>query len=333
MSWRGVGAATLLYAAYAIFLTWPLATNPGGLLPGVGITGDTGGAVGQLAYVVQHNVFPFAPATLHGINAPEGLSQAWVVNVASFPGQALQFGLGYLLGAVAGSNVFLWLNFVLSGLSMLVLTRRLFGSFGAALLAGFAFAFYPFAVDKLNGHFVYMDGWVLVIGVWRMLELAQRPTVRNSLLAGAAAAFGMWWTPYFILIGGVAFAVMEALVVVVGLARRQFRAALKSVVLAAVPILLLFGSIGVLVLIAGGTQTGAVRTQSIQELYTYSARWLEWLLPDRNNLIFGGSTGPYLTSHLHGSNFSESSLYLGLSVLALGLAGAALAARRIGAQR
>ena len=96
---------------------------------------------------------------------------------------------------------------------------------------------------------------------------------------------------------------------------------MKGVVAAGVPVVAVFGAIGVLTLLAGSGSTGCVRTQSITELYTYSARALEWLLPDRNNLIFGGLTSPYLTSHLHGSNFSESSLYLGVSVIVLALAG------------
>ncbi len=38
-----------------------------------------------------------------------------------------------------------------------------------------------------------------------MLELQWRPTRRNAVLAGLAVALGMWWTQYFILIGGVAY--------------------------------------------------------------------------------------------------------------------------------
>jgi hypothetical protein len=330
---RGVLVATLIYAAYSVFLTWPLASTPGGLLSGVGVSGDLGGSVSQVGYVVQHHVFPFLPATFHGLNAPEGLQQPWVENLSGLPSNALLFGLGYIFGAVAGSNVFLWLSYVMSGLSIFLLTRRLFGSFGAALLAGFAFAFFPWAVDKLNGHYQYMDGWVLVLGVWRMLELADRPTVRNALIAGSAVAFGMWWTPYFILIGGVGFVVMEIVVLGAGILRRGFWPAFRGAALAGVPIVVVFGGLGVLAVVAGGSETGALRAQSIQDLYAYSARWAEWFLPDRNNLIFGGATSPYLVSHLHGSNFSESSLYLGISVVALSAAGAWLAARGIWMRR
>ena len=127
--WRhSAWLALAIYAAYAIFVTWPLATDPGGLVAGTDVNGDLGGSIAEIGYAVAHHVFPFAPAVLHGLNAPQGLSQPWVDNLASLPGVATQYGLGYIFGAVAGAAVFAWLGLVLSGLSMFLLTRRLFGS-------------------------------------------------------------------------------------------------------------------------------------------------------------------------------------------------------------
>ena len=326
--WPATVVVAVLYALYAVFLTWPLATNPGGLLAGSTLYGDTGGGAAQSAYIVQHHIFPFAPAILHGFNAPYGLAQTWVLNLASFPHAALVFGLDYALGAVAGTAVFLWLSFVVSGLSMFLLTRRLFGSVPAAALAGFAFAFYPFAVNQINGHFEFMNGWVIVLAVWRMLELVQLPTRRNALLAGAAAALAMWFTFYFILIAGVAFAALAVLAVMVLALRGEGRKGLRRVALAAVPIGVLVFGLAALTVLAGGA-AGGVRAQPVRALYVYSARPLEWLLPDRNNLVFGGLTRGYLTTHLHYSNFSESSLYLGLSVLGLALLGLVIAIREL----
>lgn len=314
----------LLYAGYAIFLTWPLARDPVGHRSGASLAGDLAGSVADIGYLAAHHIFPFAPATLHLLNAPQGLTQPWVLNIASLPGTLLFDGLGFAFGAVAGSAVVLWLSYVLSGLSMFWLTRRLFGSSAAAALAGFAFAFYPFAADKLNGHVVYVNGWVLVLAVWRMLETINRPNARNALLAGAASALAMWFTPYFILIVGVGWATL----VVVGTVMRGLRgerwAGLKAGTVSAVPILALFGGLGVLAALAGGAAAGSGRTQGIHELYVYSARPLEWILPDRHSLLFAGLTGGFLTHHLHGSNFGENSLYLGLSVLALAAGGLSL---------
>jgi hypothetical protein len=327
----GVLIAGAVYLAYALFLTWPLPTEANGSLSGPNVSADLAGGTAEFAYMIHHGIFPFASGTMTGLNAPQGLAVPWVLNLASAPDRGLIYGLSLLLGATLGANVFLWLSFVLSGLSMFLLTRRLFGSQLAAGLAGFAFAFYPFAVNQIGGHIEYMDGWVLMLGVWRMIELAHAPTRRNALLAGCAVAFSMWFTPYFILIGGVAYAVLAVVTIVMAHARGMGRVAVKAVGLSAVPIIALLAAIGALTVLAG--QTGAIRTQDLQQLVVFSARVPEWLLPDRNNFLFGGLTRPYLSSHLHGSNFGESSLYLGVSVIVLALAGALLAARRIRSER
>ena len=198
------------------------------MLSGTSVAGDLGGSVSSFAYAVQHHVFPFAPALETGLNAPQGLQQPWVDNWVGFAGNAPLYVLSWVFGAVAGSNLFLWLSYVISGQSMFLLIRRIFGSFGAALLTGFAFGFFPWAINKLNGHYQYMDGFIFVLGVWRMLELSQRPTVRNALLAGSAIAVGLWWTPYFFLIGGVGFAVMEIVLIVVLGERGRLRAGIRS---------------------------------------------------------------------------------------------------------
>jgi hypothetical protein len=326
---RGILIAGTLYLAYALFLTWPLATVAAHSLSGSQVSADLAGGTSQFAYWIQHGIFPFAPGTMSGINAPQGLAVPWVLNWVSAPDRGLIYGLALLLGPVLGTNVFLWLSFVLSGLSMFLLSRRLFGSQLAAGLAGFAFAFYPFAVNQIGGHIEYMDGWVLVLGVWRMIELAHSPTRRNALLAGCAVAGSMWFTPYFIFFAGLAYGVLGVVTVVMAHARGMGRVAVKAVVLSALPIIALMGALGALTVLAGGSQAGAVRTQNLQQLVAFSARLPEWLLPDSNNFLFGGLTHPYLSSHLHGSNFQESSLYLGVSVIILALAGAVLAARRI----
>ncbi|MGB9184004.1 MAG: hypothetical protein WCB67_08050 [Solirubrobacteraceae bacterium] len=326
--WPATAFVAVVYSAYAIFLTWPLATNPGGLMPGFDLYGDQGAGVAQITYLFQHHVFPFAPATLHAVNAPYGAAVPWLDNLASFPGTGLVFGLSYVFGAVAASAVFLWLGFVLSGMSMFLLTRKLFDNVPAAALAGFAFAFYPFAIHQINGHYVYMEGWILVLAVWRMLEMINRPTRGNALWAGSAAALAMWFTPYFILIAGVAFAALAVLAYVVFVLRGERRAGLRKLLLAAVPIGILLLGLAALTVLAGGTGSG-VRTQSVHELYNYTARPVGWLLPDGQNLIFGGLTRGYLTTHLHGSNLAENSLYLGLSVLGLALVGLAIAIRAL----
>ena len=46
------------------------------------------------------------------------------------------------------------------------------------------------------------------------------------------------------------------------------------------------------------------------------------------NSIVGDDTGPWLQRHIHGSNFAESTLYVGLSLVALSLVALVAAVRR-----
>lgn len=326
-------AAAALFLAYAIFVTWPLATDLGGLVSAPTPAGDLGGAIGHAAQVVEHRIFPFAPATLPEFDAPFGSPEPWVLNWATLPGTAMLYGLSYVFGAIAGHGIFLLLGFVLSGTAMFLLCRHLFGNTPVALLAGFVFAFHPFAIAKTEAHTHFVHGWVLVLAAWRMLELARDPSVRNGLLAGAATTFAMWFTPYFVLIAGVEFAALALVVVATLAAQRRLRSALAGLAAAVAPMVVFLGGAGILTVLASGEGTGGVRTQPIEALYAYSARVHEFVLPDRNNLLFGDSTVDYLTRNLHGSNFSENSIYLGLSVLALAVLGALVLARLVWRER
>ena len=326
--WAPVALAFVLYLGYACFTTWPVVIDlDGRIVPRVG--GDLSGAIAHAREVVEERIFPFAPGRIDGFNYPNGLAEEWVLNWATLPGTGLLYGLSYLLGAQAGHNVFMLLGYALSGTAMFALVRWLVGSTAIALLAGFAFAFHPFVIGKGEAHLHFIHGWVLVLLAWRMLVLAQDPSARNGLLAGLAAAFAIWFTPYFVLIAGVEFMVLAAVACALGAMAGTLGRAVRAVALACVPVVVLLAGLGVLSVVAGGEGSAGPQTSSLDELTQYAARAHELVLPDRNNLIFGDRTRGYLESHLHGSNFSEASVYLGVSVLLLALFGAVATGRLV----
>lgn len=319
--------AVAVYVVYACFVTWPLVTDLSGYISAPGVSGDLGGSIGHTDDVVDRGLFPFAPTTLPDFNAPYGADEPWVLNWASAPGTAMLYALSFVFGAVAGHGLFLLLGYVLSGTAMFLLARRLFGSVPAALLSGFVFAFNPFAIAKAEAHTHFVHGWVLVLVAWRALELAQAPTRRNGLLVGAAATLAMWFTPYFILFAGVAFATLTVVALVTCAARGELRAAIRAAAWSAVPPIVVFGAVGVLSKLGSGTGASGegIRTQPLEALYTYAARVQEYLVPDRDNLLFGDRTTRYFDARMHGTNPSENSLYLGWSVLVIAAVGLALA--------
>jgi hypothetical protein len=225
-------------------------------------------------------------------------------------------------GPVAGSNIFMLLGFVLSGMTMFAIVQRLFGSRIVALLAGFAFAFYPFVVAASSVHYVFVHGWPMLLCVWRLIEMVHQPTRRNALLAGAATAFAMWWNPYYELLGAFAFATGLVVCVGVGIARRERRKALSASALALLPVAVLGVFFVVLLKLGGGLSSVGAATRPISQVYAFSAHLSDYLLPSPYSLLFGNLTAPYLISHLGIADTWDTALYPGYVVVAL--AGAAL---------
>ncbi len=128
--------------------------------------------------------------------------------------------LSMALGVVAAWNLWVLAGYLLSGLSMFLLVRRLTRSPPAALIAGWAFAFFPFADIRGGAHVDFIQAWSLVILVWRMLELRISSTRRNGLLVAAALSLCILLNPYFWLFAGAAVGTL-LVVDLVGAARTK----------------------------------------------------------------------------------------------------------------
>jgi hypothetical protein len=330
---RALVAAAIVYLAYALVVTWPLATNISGLLSAPNYLEDGAGTASTFAYLVHNHIIPFAPAHLSGLNAPEGFNQTWALNIAQGPMMLLYWLLSVVFGAIAGGNVFMLLGFVGSGLAMFAFVRRLFGSRLVALFAGFAFAFYPFPVAAASVHYPFVHGWPMVLCVWGLIELIQRPDRRTALLAGAATAFAMWWNPYYELLGGFALATCLVICVCIGRARGHTREALRSSAIALLPV----GALGVFFLIvlklSGGLSSIGTVARPISQAYAFSAHLRNYLLPGPNSLLAGHLTAPYLEARFGIADVWDSAVYPGYIVVVLAIAGFLPAARALRANR
>jgi hypothetical protein len=311
-----ISLVTLLYFGFACYLTWPLVTGLSHII--YGAPGDPYGTMAFYRELVDHHHNPFLPGSISQFSAPAGQPIPWPRDLASLPGVGTFYLLTAAFGVAAADGLYILLGYTLTGLVTYLFVRRLVGRRWPALIAGWAFAFYPFAVINGQGHLDLIQGWVLVLGVWRMIELMWAPTRRNGILAGLAVALGMWWTPYFILFGGVAFAAALLVAVLVAWRERRLRAALVPYAVATAIVLVFAGFLAVLSTKGAASSIG-VRTNGVQALNTYSARPLEYVIPDAESPLFGGRTEHYLLTHLHGSNETEATLYVGVSVILLAL--------------
>jgi hypothetical protein len=320
--------ALALYGVTTVYLTWPLITDLGSTVylypknpPG---PGDVAGGIAQLRELVDGHHNPFLPGRIPDFDAPGGLEIRWALNLSSFSSTLLLYGLALLFGATAAYGLFVILGYVASGTAMFLLIRKLTGSAWIALVIGWAFAFYPFAVVK-GEHPQFVHGWVFVLMAWRLLVLMERPTVRNGVWAGAATVLALAWMQYFILVGGILFAVLTAVALVSAAHRRDFRRHLVAH-LPSVGLVLGFGLLMRQLLVASGEDTTLVGN-TLSDVVATAARIPMYVVPPAHNILLGGLTTHYLTEH--GWNAVEWTLYVGVTVMLLAAVGigAAVAGR------
>src|SRR5919108_438185 len=313
-------------SALTLFLTWPLVTHLDStiyLSPGR-LKGDYTSVIANLHELVEgwHN--PFAPGRIEDFNAPYGEPITWVANVATFPSTSVLYVLAAIFGATAAVGLFVMLGFVASALAMFWFVRRYTGSAGIALIAGYAYGFYPYVVA--NGeHPHHIHGWLFVLLAWRMVELYQRPCMRNGLFAGAACVLTLAWTPYFILLGGVLYGTLLLATLVISAWRRALRAQLVPQLVCLGIVLAFLG--GLRALAAADEQAAALGSATLVDLYAQTARPLNYLVPNGHNPVFGGITRPFLQAR-GWFDATEKTLYVGISVALLALVGGLAAVSR-----
>ncbi len=308
--------ASIVYLTFTVFLTWPLVIHPGSWMfaaPG----GDLTGGIAQLQALIDGEHNPFLPGRVTAFSTPDGTPITWALNIATLPSVLSLYALASVFGAAAAFAVFTIVGFVASGVAMFLLLRKLTGSVGLALVLGWAFAFFPFPVA--HGHNPqFIHTWLFVLLVWRVLKVAEMPTVRNGLLAGGAAVLTSWWTVYFILLGGVCYVVLSVALLAFGPRPDSFGRRLGAHAAGLgvfVPFLAVLAVLASLNPLATGSHVS-----DLTELYIFAARPLEYLAPTGDNPLFGRWTESYVAS--------RTPLYVGLSLLGPAVVALLLAFRR-----
>ncbi len=317
--------ASAFYLGFACYLTWPLASNLSHSI--YGAPGDPYGTMAFFRTLVDHHYNPFLPGTVSQFGAPAGIPIPWPRDLASAPEILTLYLLTAVFGAIPAYGLYTLAGYTLTGAATFLFARRLTANAWAALVAGWAFAFYPFAAINGQGHLDFVHGWVFVLAVWRMVELLWHPTRRNGLSAGLAVVLCMWWSPYFILFGGVVYVAVTAVALIGAWHRHRLRSILVPQLIAALVVLAFMVALGALATV-GGTEGIGVRTHPTRELSAFAARPLEYVVPDVQSPLFGAITRPYLATYpLRGAGI-ETTLYVGVTTALLALVAFAAAVRR-----
>jgi hypothetical protein len=319
--WRPSGRAEFalalgVYLLTAAIVTWPLVLHIGSsiyLSPGRSY-GDYTGEIANVQALIEGLRNPFAPGRIPNFNAPEGVSISWVLNLVTIPEICLLYTLGLIFGAVAALDLEVLIGFVASGVAMFGLARSLTRRFAIALLVGWAFAFYPFPVA--NGeHPDYLNGWPLVIMLWAALRTLDRPTLARGAILGAAGLLALSWTPYYLLLGGVAFATVVCVALVVGWRERRLKA--QAIAFGIASSIVAAYMAGVLILSKLYPGDTGQRVNSLADVVAQSSRPLNYVLAPSWNHFLGHWTRATVVAHRWDG--AEKSLYVGLSLVLLAL--------------
>ena len=233
---------------------------------------------------------------------------------------------------ICGLNLMELLGYMSTGLLMFGLVKWLLKRFDIALFAGFAAAFVPFHQLKAMSHINYIYGSTFIAAVWAYLWFIRKPTYKKAFALSLVSSIGFYFDGYFVLISAVVVGALFASSFVVDLARAVFardkcrdilKEALnraKYLLLSAVFLALLLVPILVTYMKHSGAinqSLATVRSSIKGETELYGARPIEFVLPSYNNAFVPAKYPAWRATKLHGSNFSESILYMGYTVIVL----------------
>lgn len=241
--------------------------------------------------------------------------------------------LAMLTSPICGINLMLLLGYMSTGLIMFGFVRWLIKRFDIALFAGYAAAFVPFHQLKAMSHINYVYGSFFIAIIWAYIWLMQRPSYKRAALFGAVASLGFYFDGYYILISslvvaGLCLAMFIYAAFDILRNRKSTKKALHRLLnrlkylivgiavlgILLVPILAVYKTSGEKI----SQNLSLVRSDIKTETITYGARPIEFISPSVDSALLPQHISA-LTVQPHGSNASESTLYMGWTVIILAL--------------
>ena len=234
---------------------------------------------------------------------------------------------------ICGLNLMLLLGYMSTGLLMFGFVRWLIKRFDIALFAGYAAAYVPFHQLKAESHINYVYGSMFIAIIWAYVWLMQRPSYKRSAVFGGVCSLGFYFDGYFILISSLVIAGLCVTTLIFDGLRilrnrhnasasiRLFLKRLKYVTAGLVVLAVLLVPILVVYKTSGHqiTQSLAmVRSDIKTETIAYGARPIEFIAPSSDSALLPQKI-PFLAVKPHGSNASESTLYIGWTIIILAL--------------
>jgi hypothetical protein len=303
--------ATFLFTTLTIVMTWPLTAQ---------ISNSVIGWVGDNFYFVwlvgwfQKSLFVLhrLPMSVPFLNYPEGWNIAYNEMTPAMVLIALPASL--IGGPTLGYNFSIMLSFVLSGLGVYLWVHRLTNNTGAGLVAGTIFAFAPYRMSHLLGHFNLMGTQWFPFYFLSLNELVDTPHRSRKSIALAALFLGLigltsQYYLYMTLIITVIYLIGYWLFVDRKLPLRlKFWKQLSMFVIVSLPIVMLT----VMPYLQLASQQNLL-PRTFEEVRIWSASPTDFLLPSPKHFMFG----EWVARNFDRKLWIENTLYLGVVALAL----------------
>jgi hypothetical protein len=300
-TWRGEWVwVSALFLALTALMTWQQLASP----YAVGDTGDPLFSIWRLSWVAHQ--LPRDPLRLFDANIfyPELRTLAYsdaMLATALLAAPLLWLGVHQVLVY----NIVLLLSFAASGVTMYALARALTGDRAAAFVAGVAFAFYPFRFEHYSHLELQVTFW-MPLALLMMHRTMRTGRARDGAVTGLLVALQTLSSLYcglFLLV------VMAVVWLATGGLRPALRRPAPWLVAAAVLVVL------VLPIVVPYLQNrGQLGERPDWEARIYSATPRSYVVAHVRSRFYGGL--------LDGPRTPEASLFPGLAVVALALAGA-----------
>ncbi len=300
-TWRGEWVwVPALFLALTALMTWQQLASP----YAVGDTGDPLFSIWRLSWVAHQ--LPRDPLRLFDANIfyPELRTLAYsdaMLATALLAAPLLWLGVHQILVY----NIVLLVSFAASGVAMYALARELTGDRAAAFVAGVAFAFYPFRFEHYSHLELQMTFW-MPLALLMMHRTMRTGRARDGAVTGLLAALQTLSSLYcglFLLV------VMGVVWLATGGLRPGGRRLVPWLVAAAVLVVLVLP-----IAVPYLENRGQLGERPDWEARIYSATPRSYVVAHVRSRFYGGL--------LDGPRMPEASLFPGIAVVALALAGA-----------
>ena len=310
-------AVALLISALSALFTWPVVSRLDSAMPGW--PADNFAFLYKFWWfrtaLLERGVSPFFdPNSFAPFGFNLGQGEPTLANTVP----------GVLIGAatndVIAYNIVALSSFVVSGLGAYLLVRELTGHRGAALLAAIGFAFCPYRMSQYGGHIQLLGtGWIALAFYFVERTFRGRKWT-DGAWAGtflALAALSAWYYAYM-----VGLMLTLYVLVRVWLGRKEMR--VSKLLAPAVAFLVALGVLVVPVALPSASIWGAGELRhSAKAADEHSAAPSDYAVPNPLHPVWGE---PGMRAHSE-QNVIESSLYVGLPLLVITIAGLLLAIR------